>query len=146
MASSSSTLSREELSAGAFGGQENFIPTSKAGRLPQLTNFLSLAPTTSASYPSSPRAKSSLPTATLPSAQAPENTGVKATQTGTPALPIPEMSDADLSKTRRSSSLGSDGSSVGSPTQEKRFLKLGPVHFGKDGDGKGDWSEEALTE
>lgn len=43
---------------------------------------------------------------------------------------------------RRSSSLSSEGS-TGS-VQKRRFLKLGPVHFG--GDGMGDWSEEVLEE
>lgn len=72
--------------------------------------------------------------------------GVEATQTGTPALPVPapEVLDAELLKTRRSSSSGSDGSTAGSPMQKKRYLKLGPVHYG--GDGKGDWSEEVIAE
>jgi len=62
-------------------------------------------------------------------------------------MPIPEGLEAEISKTSRSSSSGSDGSASGSPTQRKRFLKLGPVHFGKDSDGKGDdWSEEVLAE
>jgi hypothetical protein len=39
-------------------------------------------------------------------------------------------------KMRRSSSLSSDGS-----TQKRRFLKLGPVHFGES---KDDWSEEVI--
>jgi len=137
MASSSSTLSREEISAGASGGPESLIPSSKAALLPQLTSFLSLVPTTSASYPSSPRSKLPLPTTTLPPALAPENAGGEASPT------IPEMLDV---KIRRSSSSGSDESVSGSPSQRRRFLKLGPVHFGKDGDGEGDWSEEVLAE
>ncbi|TVY45980.1 hypothetical protein LSUB1_G000211 [Lachnellula subtilissima] len=137
MASSSSTLSREEVSAGVFGGPESLLPTSKAVLLPQLTNFLSLAPTTSASYPSSPRSKLPLPTTTLAPALAPENAGAEASPT------IPEVLDM---KIRRSSSSGSDESVSGSPTQRRRFLKLGPVHFGMDGDGKGDWSEEVIAE
>ncbi|TVY49803.1 hypothetical protein LOCC1_G000418 [Lachnellula occidentalis] len=137
MASSSSTLSREEISAGAFGGPESLIPTSKAALLPQLSSFLSLVPTTSASYPSSPRSKLPLPTTTLAPAPAPENAGAETSPT------ILEVLDV---KIRRSSSSGSDESVPESPTQGRRFLKLGPVHFGKDGDGKGDWSEEVFAE
>jgi len=136
MASSSSTLAREKVSAGAFGGPESLLPTSKIV-LPQLTNFLSLAPTTSASYPSSPKSKLPLPATTLPPALAPENAGAEASPI------IPEVLDM---KIRRSSSSGSDESVSGSPTQRRRFLKLGPVHFGMDGDGKGDWSEEVIAE
>ena len=71
---------------------------------------------------------------------------MEATQTGTSALPIPtpEALDMESLKTSRSSSSGSDGSADGSPMQKKRFLKLGPVHDG--GDGKGDWSEDVITE
>jgi len=75
--------------------------------------FLSLAPTTSASYPSSP-------------VKAPVEAPVK------PAT-ASEI-DAALVKSRRSSSLSSDASG------KLRFLKLGPVHYGK-GDGFGDWSD-----
>jgi len=45
----------------------------------------------------------------------------------------------EVLKTRRSSSLSSDGSI------KRRFLKLGPVHFG-EGDGTGDWSEAVVAE
>ena len=71
-------------------------------------------------------------------AQTAENTRTDAVGV-TPAVPGGEEVDAELLKTRRSSSLGSDGSS------KKRFLKLGPVHFG-EGDGKGDWSEDVIAE
>jgi hypothetical protein len=54
----------------------------------------------------------------------------------TTAAPNAEAIDSELLKTRRSSSISSDGS-----TQKKRFLKLGPVHFGE---GDGDWSEEVV--
>lgn len=70
-----------------------------------MMTFLSLAPTTSASYPTAPQPKSPVET---------------------------EMA----MKQRRSSSEGSTG---------RRFLKLGPVHFG-EGDGMGDWSEEVAVE
>lgn len=86
--------------------------------------FLSLAPTTSASYPSTPLAKSPI---ALPT-QAPVQ--------GKEATP-----EEILLKTRRSSSTSSDASASG----KMRFLKLGPVHFGK-GDGLGDWSEVLAAE
>jgi len=45
---------------------------------------------------------------------------------------------------RRSSSLSSDVSTL---SAKRRFLKLGPVFYGVgDGKGKGDWSEEVLTD
>jgi hypothetical protein len=81
--------------------------------------FLSLAPTTSASYPSSPLIKS------------PVQTTLKA--------PTAEEINIELLKSRRSSSLDSESSG------KLRFLKLGPVHYGK-GDGLGDWSEAIIAE
>jgi len=81
--------------------------------------FLSLAPTTSASYPSTPLAKSPVQT---PAKEA-----------------TPEEINVELLKSRRSSSTSSDASS------KQRFLKLGPVHYGK-GDGMGDWSEVVIAE
>jgi hypothetical protein len=82
--------------------------------------FLSLAPTTSASYPTSPAIKS--PTQTTPE-QGPTTEVMK-------TLEIEEIS----LNTRRSSSSDSG----------RGFLKLGPVHFG-EGDGKGDWSEHVVA-
>jgi hypothetical protein len=77
---------------------QNFIPEA-AERRP--STFLSLAPTTSASYPQQP--KSRLTSGAL--ASVPEGHEIK----------------------RRTSSMSSDGNkSVGF-----RFLKLGPVHFGE---------------
>jgi len=81
--------------------------------------FLSLAPTTSASYPSTPLTKSPV--------QAPAKVATT------------EEIDIELLKSRRSSSTSSDTSG------KLRFLKLGPVHYGK-GDGLGDWSEVAIAE
>ncbi|TAQ86595.1 hypothetical protein B7494_g5071 [Chlorociboria aeruginascens] len=46
----------------------------------------------------------------------------------------PTTEEMQSAKTSRSSSLSSVG-------DKKRFLKLGPVHFG-EGDGTGDWFEE----
>jgi len=112
-----STPTSAEMVAMAYSGQENYVPAAEEAR-PH--TFLSLAPTTSASYPLTPAAKS-------PSPKSPA---------AAPVLPSPETID-ELLKTRRSSSLGSDASS------KRRYLKLGPVHFG-EGDGKGDWSEDVL--
>lgn len=81
--------------------------------------FLSLAPTTSASYPSTSLTKSPV--------QAP------AKVTTTAEINI------ELLRSRRSSSMSSDTSG------KLRFLKLGPVHYGK-GDGLGDWSEVVIAE
>jgi hypothetical protein len=120
----------------AFLGQENFTPAAEEQRP---ARFLSLAPTTSASYPSSPTVKS--PTTRSPE-QAPTETANPASaraRNATPAVPSATAINEAL-KMRRSSSLSSDGSS-----QKKRFLKLGPVHHGEDG-GKGDWSEEVVDE
>jgi hypothetical protein len=132
--------SRAELLALTFS--ENFLPTSEEQRARQPSTFLSLAPTTSASYPSTPLVKipaiqSPKQAAALP-AQTADNTRAETTGV-TPAVPDVEEIDMEVLKTRRSSSLGSDGSS------KKRFLKLGPVHFG-EGDGNGDWSEDVVAE
>lgn len=94
--------------------------------------FLALAPTTSDSYPTSPRVRAEA-VATVSSTEA-QPVIVPAMAAGTPALPD------SLLKSRRSSSTGSEGSTG----QKGRFLKLGPVHFGEDRDGKGDWSDEVI--
>jgi len=87
--------------------------------------FLSLAPTTSASYPSAPLTKSPVqsPIQTAKPDRSPIKDAIK------PAEASPE-----LLPSRRSSSFSSDAS------VKQRFLKLGPVHFGV-GDGMGDWSD-----
>lgn len=108
-----------DLLALAFSGQENFVPATEERRP---STFLSLAPTTSSSYPSTPLVKSHSP-------QSPLNDPTAAAAPNAAAL------DSELLKTRRSSSLSSNG------TQKRRFLKLGPVHFGE---GDGDWSEEVV--
>jgi hypothetical protein len=81
--------------------------------------FLSLAPVSSASYPSTPLTQSPLQEAVKPTATA-------------------EV-DLELLKSRRSSSVASEASG------KLRFLKLGPVHYGK-GDGLGDWSDAVVAE
>jgi hypothetical protein len=122
----------------AFLGQENFIPAAEER---QQVRFLSLAPTTSASYPSTPSVKSPAPPLQA-AMETPNNTMADSTPArtvaDTSAMPSAAVIDESL-KSRRSSSLSSDGSN-----QKKRFLKLGPVHFG-DG-GKNDWSEDVVQE
>jgi len=131
----SSSATREELLSMAFLGQENFTPAAEEQQVPR---FLSLAPTTSASYPSTPVFKSPSPQSPVQAAtDTPNNTMADPTPvralTSSPTMPSAAVIDEAM-KTRRSSSLSSDG------TQKRRFLKLGPVHFG-EGSGKDDWSE-----
>jgi hypothetical protein len=120
----------------AFLGQENFTPAAEERQAPR---FLSLAPTTSASYPSTPAAKSPTPQSPHQAAtEIPNYTSADPTaaRSITPSvIPSAAVIDGTL-KMRRSSSLSSDGS-----TQKRRFLKLGPVHFGES---KDDWSEEVI--
>ncbi|KAG4422406.1 hypothetical protein IFR04_004430 [Cadophora malorum] len=119
-----STLPSSEMIAIAFAGQENNVPAAEERAQLQTHTFLSLAPTTSASYPLT---KAS-PTKAVSVESKPAVTE-EALALATPAVPV--------EKTRRSSSLSSDGSLM----QKKRFLKLGPVHFGAS---DGDWSEEVV--
>ncbi|KAK2627483.1 hypothetical protein QTJ16_003449 [Diplocarpon rosae] len=107
-------LSRSEMLELALSGQENNVPAAEERAQDQEHRFLSLAPATSASYPVN-----------------------KATLSKPADAPAPATAVAPIDKARRSSSL----SSAGSLTQNKRFLKLGPVHFGS---GDGDWSEEVV--
>jgi len=119
-----SSPTNAELSALASSGQEGFVPAAEEARQNAPHSFLTLAPTTSASYPTTPLIKS--PATTSPAQQPTKNVAA-------------ESLDELLLKTRRSSSLGSDASG------KRRYLKLGPVHFG-EGDGTGDWSEDVLAE
>lgn len=114
-----------ELMAIALNGSENLVPAAEEFSQAAAHNFLSLAPTTSASYPTMTKTPKS-----------PEYKAVATAdeEVTTPALPV---IDAEH-KTRRSSSLSSNGSLMA----KKRFLKLGPVHFGE---GEGDWSEEVIN-
>jgi len=135
-----STSSTAELISMAFSGQENFVPAAEEAQQERPHTFLTLAPTTSASYP---LIKSTTPQSPIP-LRTPNNTQTDPTPSTTTqntlgTAPTPEAID-EILKQRRSSSLSSDGS-----VQKRRFLKLGPVHFG-EGDGKGDWSEEVLEE
>jgi hypothetical protein len=97
--------------------------------------FLSLAPTTSASYPSTPKSPTQVQE---PAPLGPQTSqGEAAPPTVAKATEVPRTEDvAELLKKSRSSSSGSDGSS------KRGYLKLGPVHFGEGG---GDWSEDVLS-
>ncbi|KAE8443275.1 hypothetical protein EG329_002063 [Mollisiaceae sp. DMI_Dod_QoI] len=117
-----------ELVAIALTGNENLVPAAEERSQVAVHRFLSLAPTTSASYPSTPKS----PTLKSP-VQKPVAVADAAAEAATPVLPV----DAEH-KTRRSSSLSSNGSLMA----KRRFLKLGPVHFGE---GDGDWSEEVIN-
>jgi len=115
------------------GASQNFVTAVEEKT--QYT-FLSLAPTTSASYPTAPLIKSPV------KANPVDDTKVDSTDAAAAAI-TPSVASIDAVeplKTRRSSSLGSEGSAGAA---KKRFLKLGPVHFGE---GDGDWSEDVLAE
>lgn len=120
-----------ELISIAFLGQENFNPAAEEQRAPR---FLSLAPTTSSSYPTSPSVKSPAPESPVQSPKTVAEPATAKADSTTAVMPSAAIIDEAL-KTRRSSSLGSDGGN-----QKRRFLKLGPVHFGA-GDGQDEWSE-----
>lgn len=128
------STSNAELIAIALNGSENLVPAAEERSQVAVHKFLSLAPTTSASYPSTPKS----PTLKAAPVQKPIEaaTADSAAEIATPALPIDV--DAAEHKTRRSSSL----SSTGSLMAKRRFLKLGPVHFGE---GDGDWSEQVVV-
>jgi hypothetical protein len=125
------------------------LAASMAADLPQPhirrpSTFLSLAPTTSASYPqqrpSPPASIVSPKIAAADTAAAASESAGAVTETA-PLAAIEELDASGIPKQRRSSSLASDDSG----NSKLRFLKLGPVHFG-EGDGKGDWSEVGVAE
>jgi len=95
--------------------------TGPASQIQPPTAFLSLAPTTSESYPTQKPAREQAV-----------------------ASDIDMVKEEGLKKNRRSSSLSSD-TSTASGSGKPRFLKLGPVHWGVS-DGTGDWSEESVAE
>jgi len=113
---------------------QNFVPAAEEAR--QYT-FLTLAPTTSASYPTAPLKSTISPPAKVDTV---DDTKVDSTDAAAVIPAVPTADGAEPLKTRRSSSLSSEGSSGAA---KKRFLKLGPVHFGE---GDGDWSEDVLAE
>jgi len=122
-----------EMLALAFSGSENFVSAAEEREQERPHTFLSLAPTTSSSYPTTPVVKS-------PAAKSPEQVAVSNDKAAVTEAALSEALATPVvpaEKTRRSSSLSSDGSLM----QKKRFLKLGPVHFGA---GTGDWSEDVV--
>ncbi|KAK0644925.1 hypothetical protein DIS24_g8414 [Lasiodiplodia hormozganensis] len=89
------------------------------------SNFLVLAPTASANYPASPQALT------------PTTSASKEPVSPTEDLDSPVVKPTEIDATpkeRRSDSVSSNGSA------RFKFLKLGPVHFGK-GDGQTDFAE-----
>jgi hypothetical protein len=99
--------------------------------------FLSLAPTTSASYP--------VPRKLFPVTEASRVwTEVREINATTASIATPEVIGHDMLNARRSSSMSSEASAGASPSQRKRFLRLGPVHQGEHIDENGDWSEEVI--
>lgn len=126
------------------------LAASMAAELPQPhirrpSTFLSLAPTTSASYPqqrTSPPASIVSPKIVAADIAATTTTESAAAVTETaPLATVEELDGSGVPKHRRTSSLASDDSG----NAKLRFLKLGPVHWG-EGDGKGDWSEVGVAE
>jgi predicted phage gp36 major capsid-like protein len=108
------------------------------------STFLSLAPTTSASYPqqrSSPSASTVSPKIVAADVAATTTESAAALTEAAPLAAVEELDGSGQPKHRRSSSLASDESG----NAKLRFLKLGPVHWG-EGDGTGDWSEAEVAE
>lgn len=124
------TTSPQELPQLVEQGQA-IAPKAAAQRLP--SGFLSLAPTTSTSYPQTPNQRQLAAFLPLTPPTAATEAPAEALKTG----------DADLGQMkRRTSSLSSSGER--SPTG-LRFLKLGPVHWGEhQGDHKSDFHDVAV--
>jgi hypothetical protein len=133
----------------------SLVPITSAPYTPRLeralperrpSGFLTLAPATSASYPQAPRSRyQSVTHLTRPlplthGAMPEEDVAI-----ATPRSMSSSLASIQEPKSRRSSSMSSDGSS----RARLRFLKLGPVHWGEhQGDHKGDWhelDEEAIS-
>lgn len=115
--------------------------TNNSTQIAPPTSFLSLAPTTSSSYPTLAKIQSAA--ASKPSSVDETSTPLAedavveavAEATVTPVTPLVAI-DESLAH-RRSSSMTSDGSVA---SAKRRFLKLGPVHGGED-TRDADWSE-----
>lgn len=113
--------------------------TNNSTQIAPPTSFLSLAPTTSSSYPTLAKIQSAA--ASKPSSvdetstPLAEDAVVEAEATVIPVTPLVAI-DESLAH-RRSSSMTSDGSVA---SAKRRFLKLGPVHGGED-TRDADWSE-----
>lgn len=102
-----------------------------------LSGFLTLAPVVSESYPRCRQQSVSHLTRPLPLTPGPHPEPEISPSLGSVSVASSVMS---MPKTRRSSSMSSDGS-TGSKSRF-RFLKLGPVHWGEhQGEHKEDWHE-----
>ncbi|KAF7911029.1 uncharacterized protein EAF01_002537 [Botrytis porri] len=153
-ANAGASMPASEIQALAMSGQENFIPAAEEASQDS-HSFLYLAPKTSAGYPVAQSAKMS---AALTPRQLGNQTRVTV---GGEKLGEKGVGDEDgraknsgsieqeLGKPSRSESMSSQASNstVASVDGSKgmssrRFLKLGPVHFGEAG--LGDWSEEVV--
>ncbi|KAA8575144.1 hypothetical protein MFRU_002g02680 [Monilinia fructicola] len=149
-----------EIKALAMSGQENFVPAAEEASQAS-HSFLSLAPKTSVGYPYPAAQLSKLPGASTPRnlvdightrvAAGGDEFGEKRVGDDTNHAKGSGDTDAEkeLGKASRSESMSSEASnsttsSVGTQKgmSSKRFLKLGPVHFGEEG--LGDWSEEVV--
>ncbi|TGO36337.1 hypothetical protein BHYA_0128g00240 [Botrytis hyacinthi] len=148
------SMPASEIQALAMSGQENFVPAAEEASQDS-HSFLYLAPKTSAGYPVAQSAK-------VFAALTPRQLGDQTRGTiGGEELGEKVVSDEDgraknlgsieqeLGKAARSESMSSEASnstvsSVDGPKgmSSRRFLKLGPVHFGEAG--LGDWSEEVV--
>lgn len=119
--------------------------------LQPLTQFLTLAPATSSSYPAHRRTESSESTSSSVTQVASAEDALASAET-IPAAAAAEKQVVTVSplvaeiekKNRRSSSLSSTGSSR--LAGQFRFLRLGPVHHGAHIEGDDDWSEEVAVE
>ncbi|KAF7888335.1 uncharacterized protein EAF02_002876 [Botrytis sinoallii] len=148
------SMPASEIEALAMSGQENFVPAAEEASQ-NSHSFLYLAPKTSASYPVAQSAKVS---AVLTPRQLGDQTrgtiggeelGEKGAGDEDGGAKNSGSIEQELGKTARSESMSSEASnntisSVDGPKgmSSRRFLKLGPVHFGEAG--LGDWSEEVV--
>lgn len=131
---SSPNVANDEILALASQVQ-NFVPEA-ADRRPSF--FLSLAPTTSASYPRQKKVVIDPVGTVVPAPAVLEKTELS--DTAAASTPVPETAEV---KQRRSSSLSSSDSNKNGPMF--RFLKLGPVHWGEHlDDHQQDWHEVAI--
>lgn len=135
---------RADLLALSYNSQ-GFVPQAEETRQP---TFLPLTPTTGTSYPTTQISKPSVaaPQASIIAHQPPvaaQGATASDVRVAFPVGPAADVTAIDMGlKTRRSSSLSSDGS-ASNGTLGRRFLKLGPVH---GGEGEGDWSEDVVAE
>lgn len=133
-ASPASTTSTEQINQLAQQAQ----PFVQPQRRP--SNFLPLAPATSDSYPRQ-RPRQMSESQIIKPLQLTAGPPVEESMPLSPAQSQQQLSEAVAVKTRRTSSMSSDGSSSGRSAR-LRYLKLGPVHWGEHQDeSQADWHE-----